>query len=96
MPYIKQEKRDRLDPVIEALMIELRGLQLDDPMDSPEGNLNYVITRILDSMYTANYKEVNNACGVLTSCLLEYYRRVATPLENQKAFDNGDVYTNES
>lgn len=95
MPYIKQEKRDRLDPVVEDLILTLRNLQLDDPMDDPEGNVNYVITRILDKMYNANYREIKNACGVLTSCLLEYYRRVAVPLENQKAFDNGDAYGNE-
>lgn len=92
MPYIKQEKRDALEPAIDQLLLALRNLQLDDPMDSPEGNLNYVITRILDKMYNANYREVNNACGVLTACLMEYYRRVAAPLEDQKRFERGDVY----
>ena len=94
MPYINEEKRTRLDPVVDALLVELRGLQLDDPEDNPEGNLNYVITRILDKMYNANYREVNNACGVLTCILFEYYRRMAAPIENQRIHDNGDAFEN--
>lgn len=96
MPYIKQQKRDRLDPVIEVLLEELVKLELDDPEDNSDGNLNYIITRILDRRYGGRgpnaYREINDACGVLTACLLEYYRRIAAPAEDQKSFDNGDAY----
>ena len=92
MPYIKQEKRDVLDPAIEQLIDTLRGLQLDDPEDNTEANLNYILSRLLDKMYISSYKEINNAVGMLFTTALEYYRRVAGPYEDQKRFDEGDVY----
>ena len=96
MPYVTQDKRDALDPVIEDLITALRGLQSDDPQDNTEGNLNYVLARILDKMYVANYKEINNALGMLLATALEYYRRVAAPYEDQKRFENDDVYTTDT
>ena len=96
MPYIRQEKREILDPAIDGLINELRGLQLDDPEDNTESNLNYIISRLLNKLYTVDYKEINNALGMLDAVKMEYYRRVAAPYENQKRFDNGDVYTLET
>ena len=92
MPYIRQDKRDTLDPVIDDLITTIRGLQSDDPADNTESNLNYVISRLLDKMYIADYREINNALGLLSAVSQEYYRRVAAPFENQKCHDNGDVY----
>ena len=94
MPYIAQEKRDILDPVIEELIQTFRGLQSDDPEDNTQANLNYVLSRLLDKMYTSNYQELNNAVGMLMCTALEYYRRIGVPYEDQKAFENGDVYSN--
>ena len=93
MPYITQDKRDVLDPVIEDLITALRGLQSDDPEDNTEGNLNYVISKLLDKMYVVDCKEINNALGMLFATSLEYYRRVAAPYEDQKRFENDDVYS---
>jgi len=93
MPYINEEKREVLDPVIEELIQAFRGLQSDDPNDNTEANLNYVLSRLLDHMYTSNYQEMNNALGMLLAVALEYYRRVAAPYENQKRHDEGDVYS---
>lgn len=92
MPYIKQEKRDVLDPAIEGIIDALRGLQLDDPEDNTEANINYIVSSLLDKMYISSYKEVNNAMGMLITTALEYYRRVAGPYEDQKRHDEGDVY----
>ena len=92
MPYIKQEKRDVLDPAIDQLLNTIRELESDDPANDTEGNLNYIISKILDRLYVANYKELNNALGVLSAIAFEYYRRVGAPLENQASFDNGEVY----
>ena len=94
MPYIAQEKRDVMDPVIEELIQTFRGLQSDDPEDNTQANLNYVLSRLLDKMYTSNYQELNNAVGMLMCTALEYYRRIGVPYEDQKAFENGDVYSN--
>lgn len=96
MPYIKQEKRSRLDPLIEPILEELIKMDLDDPMNNDAGNVNYIITRILDGRFGRNgakgYKEINEACGILTTTLLEYYRRIAVPVEEQKRYENDDVY----
>ncbi len=94
MPYITQDKREVLDPVIEELIQTFRGLQSDDPEDNTQANLNYVLSRLLDKMYTSNYQELNNAVGMLMCTALEYYRRIGVPYEDQKAFENGDVYSN--
>lgn len=96
MPYIIQNKREVLDPVIDDLITALRGLQSDDPRDNTEGNLNYVLARLLDKMYIADYKEINSALGMLFTTALEYYRRVAAPYEDQKRFENDDVYSGET
>ena len=41
MPYIKQEKRDVLDPIIDELHRTITELELDDPDgNNTEGNLN--------------------------------------------------------
>lgn len=92
MPYIKQDKRTDLDGPIEQLLHALRGLESDDPQNDMGGNLNYVFTRILGRCYGQKYSEMAEAVSVLEMAKLEYYRRVAAPYEDQKAFDNGDAY----
>lgn len=91
MPYIKQEKRDVLDPTIDELHRLLVGLQLDDESNSLEGNINYIITRLLRLSYGQSYNEMNDAMGVLFCSALEHYRTIVVPYEEQKKFDNGDV-----
>lgn len=92
MPYIKQDKRAVLDPSIDELLNALRELESDDPTNNMEGNINYVISRILYRVYPGDsYREVNDAMGVLESAKAEYYRKRAAPLEDQKEFDNGPV-----
>lgn len=93
MPYIKQEKREILDPAIEELFAELLNLELKDKdkSNSTEGNINYIFTKLLRQYCGDNYNKINNALGVISAVQLEFYRRVAVPLENQKWYDNGDV-----
>lgn len=93
MPYIVQPKRDELDPHIDSLLEAIRGLESDDPdHNDTEGNINYIVTRLLKRIYPGNrYAEVNSAMGILGSVQAEYYRKVAAPLENQKEHDNGAV-----
>jgi hypothetical protein len=95
MPYIKQEKRDVLDPSIDALHRLLVDLELDDDANNMEGNINYIFTRILRKCYGNSYAEINDAMGILNSVTHEFYRVVAAPYENQKQFENGDVETGE-
>lgn len=92
MPYIIQDKRHQLDQHIDSLINALRELESDDPENTHCGNLNYVFTQILLASYTKRYAEINEAVGVLECCKLELYRRLAAPYEDQKRYENGDVY----
>lgn len=80
MPYINQEGRDRLEAGSE-------------PADA--GELNYAITRIVDSYIVSKglrYANINEAIGALECAKLELYRRIAAPYEDQKINESGDVY----
>ena len=79
MPYIKPEARKNL---------------LSHQAVNP-GALNYNITSLCnDYLYSqgVNYATLNEIVGVLECAKLEFYRRMAVPYENQKMFENGDVY----
>jgi hypothetical protein len=91
MPYIKQDKRDVLDPHIDGLLNALRELESDDPSNNMEGNLNYLITVLVKRTMGNGYRGINDAVGMLESCKLEIYRKVAAPYEDQKEFENGAV-----
>lgn len=96
MPYIKEAKRDVIDPTIEEVLTALRELESDDPTNSMAGNINYLFTRILNRVYSSpRYDDINEAIGILECCKQEFYRRVAVPYEEQKRYDNGDAYDNQ-
>lgn len=87
MPYIKIEARGKYE---EALK-EIIGILKAQPVESIDGDLNYIITRILKESYPLRYFNLNRAVGVLECCKLEFYRRVAAPYEDTKIKENGDV-----
>lgn len=94
MPYIVQEKRDELDPIIDRLHHALVSLEADDENNNMEGNMNYLITRLLRKVYGTSYAEINAAMGMLTCVQAEHYRTQAAWYEDQKKFENGDVEAN--
>lgn len=84
MPYIKQERRPEISPHAFGV-----------PSAESSGELNYQLTEIvLDYMHGKgkSYSTINDIVGALEGCKMEFYRRVAVPYEDQKKFDNGDVY----
>ncbi|TRO47494.1 hypothetical protein E2P60_03025 [Candidatus Bathyarchaeota archaeon] len=87
MPYIKMEKRSKYKNVVENLVNILKTL----PPEEIDGELNYVITKILKEIYPLRYFHINKAIGVLECIKLEYYRRVAAPYEDLKIKESGDV-----
>ena len=95
MPYIHQDKRSQLDPYIDDIYHTLVGMRLDDESTDTEGNLNYLITRLLMKIYgdkdNTRYSQINDAIGMLECCKMELYRKVAAPYENQKEHENGPV-----
>jgi len=93
VPYIAQEKRDVINPGVDQVIQAFRQLESDDADNNFEGNLNYAITTLLVKAYgLKSYRDVNDVVGALECCKLEFYRRAAAPYEDQKSFDNGDVY----
>jgi len=87
MPYITQERRVELDPSILGLVDHIGNR----PIQEQAGEINYVISRLLN-FWPRRYWALALACGMLVTCLLEFYRRVAVPYEEEKIKANGDVY----
>ena len=79
MPYIRQVDRDFLRGSPPALA----------------GELNYIITSICKEYLDVkgvSYNSINEVVGVLECAKLEFYRRIASPYEDTKIEENGDVY----
>lgn len=87
MPYIKPENRKKYDTVLKELVSILKTL----PPEEVDGELNYVVTKILKGVYPLRYYHINKAIGVLECAKLEFYRRVAAPYEDIKIKESGDV-----
>jgi len=87
VPYIKVGNRSKYNKVLRELLEILKTL----PPDEVDGELNYVVTRILKEVYPLRYFHINKAIGVLECIKLEYYRRVAAPYEDKKIQESGDV-----
>jgi len=87
MPYIKMEDRGKYDKTLGELIGILKSL----PVERIDGELNYVITRILKESYPLRYFNLNRAMGVLECAKLEFYRRVVAPYEDIKIKESGDV-----
>ncbi|HUW48543.1 MAG TPA: hypothetical protein VMW36_07365 [Patescibacteria group bacterium] len=87
MPYIKSENRKKYDKVLRELVDTLKRL----PPEEVDGELNYVVTKILKDIYPLRYFHINKAVGVLECIKLEFYRRVAAPYEDLKIKESGDV-----
>ena len=87
MPYIKAENRSKYEKVLENLVKILKTL----PPEQIDGELNYVVTKILKEIYPLRYFHINKAVGVLECIKLEFYRRVAAPYEDSKIKESGDV-----
>jgi hypothetical protein len=83
VPYIKPEHREELD----------RWLG-NQPGPLVLGDLNYVLTKILNNWWVdgINYDSVVGVLGTLDAVGKEFYRRAVAPYEDRKREENGDVY----
>jgi hypothetical protein len=94
MPYIKEESRVFLDECIENTVVKLAdGNELSDAeFLSISGELNYTFSRIIAGcMGKPSYSKVAIITGVLENIKQEFYRRVASPYEDKKILENGDI-----
>ncbi|MBS7655794.1 hypothetical protein KEJ50_04760 [Candidatus Bathyarchaeota archaeon] len=86
MPYIPQEERRRYESSINELVLKLP--KEDEKID---GHLNYIITKILKSIYKQRYFDYNRAIGVLECVKQEYYRVMVAAYEDEKRRETGDI-----
>lgn len=81
MPYIVRERRDEI-------VKEYQKPQTP-------GELNYAFTEFAN-MYLRraglNYQTINDIMGAFEGAKAEFYRRIASPYEDKKIKENGDVY----
>jgi len=87
LPYIKPEDRMKYERILDELIVVLKSL----PTEEVDGELNYVVTKILKQIYPLRYFHINKAVGVLECVKLEFYRRVAAPYEDKKIKESSDV-----
>jgi len=88
MPYINKEDRVALDPIV-----DIAGRVLErKPLEESLGDLNYLFSRIIgQAIGKTSYRKIAMATGVLENVKQELYRRIATPYEEEKISENGDI-----
>lgn len=85
MPYIKQEERPDIDAAAASLIALTKGLSA--------GQLNYALTSVIKVWIgEPSYSRIATATGVIENVKQELYRRLASPYEDAKIAENGDVY----
>jgi len=90
MPYIEQERRNSLNPFIDALF--------DNTVRS-KGEINYCITKlvhlwVLHQIKTSGrlcYDILNDAYGILSCAATEFYAAVLRSYEKKKIRENGCI-----
>jgi hypothetical protein len=87
MPYIVPENRDEFDKLIQPLaqLLWHRGVQT--------GELNYVVTQLLWSLWeeNPNYTFGSKLQAGVNDAVVEFYRRKMVPYEETKIKENGDI-----
>lgn len=96
MPYINEEERLELDNCINQMIkcISNNKTNLNNPNDFSNflGRINYCFTRIIMGvMSNVSYKNIAMVTGVLENIKQEFYRRIASPYEDLKIKENGDI-----
>ena len=84
MPYIKAERRELLNPLLEKLAAEV----------NTEGEMNYCIYKLACLLIEKMGESYDNysLCGsAMEHAKLEWYRRRVAPYEDKKIIENGDI-----
>ena len=84
MPYITKNDRLQVD----------QDLPIANVVEWTAGDLTYGLTRLVTAwLYPRkSYFNIAVVIGCLVCTILEFYRRVAAPYEDEKIRVNGDVY----
>jgi len=90
MPYIKKDRR------VELIQYDATGMYIRTRDMVSSGELNFAITSLVldyvNGIPPLSYAGINEAIGALECAKLELYRRLASPYEDRKIEENGDVY----
>ena len=95
MPYIEENHRQKFDPIIDRLSEEIVSEAAQNSL-AFAGFLNYVFTRTILKVVKLRFGKMRYwilamITGVLINILLEIYRRVGIPYEDEQIKKNGDV-----
>src|SRR3989338_2188477 len=95
MPYIEERHRQKFDPLIDRLSEEIVSETAEDKL-ALAGFLNYVCTRTILKVVKLRFGKMQYwifaiITGVLVNILLEIYRKIRIPYEEQKTRENGDM-----
>lgn len=96
MPYINESERLELDECIDTMISCIRDTKtnLNNPSDLKNhlGRINYAFSRVLAGlMDKPSYNKIAMITGVLENIKQEFYRRIASPYEDKKIVENGDI-----
>jgi len=61
LPYIKSENRVKYEKILGELIGILKSL----PAEEVDGELNYVVTKLLKRIYSLRYFHINRAIGIV-------------------------------
>lgn len=82
MPYIKQERRQEVDPIVELMQkSEVKA----------DGDLNYILYKYCKNHVKPSYNNYKNYIGELRQCAVEIERRILASYEDEKILENKDV-----
>lgn len=82
MPYIKQERRESMDKIVD--LMSKQKVKVD-------GDLNYILFAFCKRYIYPSYGNYKNFCGELRQCATEIERRFLAEYEDEKIKLNGDV-----
>lgn len=92
MPYITENYRETLRPLVDQLADEISRLHSENPSQTRDGLLNFCFTEVLNKVFpNPRYTDINEIIGTLECTKLEYYRKRAAPYEDIKEEQNGPV-----
>lgn len=92
MPYIKEDYRKELRPLIDALGNKIKEIHDKNPEQTRDGLMNFSLSELIALVYNnARYTDMNEVVGMLECCKLEFYRKTAAPYEDKKELENGAI-----
>ncbi len=82
-----KSQRPDIDELLNPLIEHLKKQQTE----AVDGQINYIITRMLNGLYQPRYFNYNRAIGVLEAVKQEFYRKHIAPYEDKRENEEGAV-----